>query len=164
MKDIKKIMLISFLVLFIVVSFIAVMPDKVANHDLGVMAAELKISESVDGAMTNISYVNSDGVVTDAIDMGYATVQRTRNTDGKIIKELYFDADGNPVKRYNEYYGIAYEYEDNMVKITYLNADGVHPITLTTGYSIIVRTLNDAGKAVDEYYYDSKMQPASCNG
>ena len=57
MKDIKKIMLISFLVLFIVVSFIAVMPDKVANHDLGVMAAELKISESVDGAMTNISMV-----------------------------------------------------------------------------------------------------------
>ena len=107
-------MLISFLVLFIVVSFIAVMPDKVANmitYDLDgkeslLMAAELKISESVDGAMTNISYVNSDGVVTDAIDMGYATVQRTRNTDGKIIKELYFDADGNPVKRYNEYYGI----------------------------------------------------------
>ena len=164
MKDIKKIMLISFLVLFIVVSLIAVMPDKVANHDLGVMAAELKISESVDGAMTNTSYVNSDGVLTDAIDMGYATVQRTRNTDGKIIKELYFEADGNPVKRYNEYYGIAYEYEDNMVKITYLNADGVHPITLTTGYSIIVRTLNDAGKAVDEHYYNSKMQPASCNG
>ena len=30
--------------------------------------------------------------------MGYATVQRTRNTEGRIVEELYFDADGNPVK------------------------------------------------------------------
>lgn len=85
MKD-KRIRLViaAFLFLIIAASILAVMPDKVADHDSGATAAELEISESVDDNVTSTSYVNVDGVVTDAIDMGYATVQRTRNTEGRV--------------------------------------------------------------------------------
>ena len=75
MKD-KRIRLVIAvcLLLIIAASILAVMPDKAADHDSGAAAAELEISESVDGDVTNTSYANTEGVVTDAIDMGYATV------------------------------------------------------------------------------------------
>lgn len=44
--------------------------------------------------------------------MGYATVQRTRDSAGQVIEEFYLDAAGNPVERYGDYCGIAYEYND----------------------------------------------------
>lgn len=164
MKD-KRIQLVAVAVLlaFIVVSILAVMPDKMVDHDSGDIAAELEISESVDGNATSTSYINTEGEVTDAIDMGYATVQRTRNADGRITGEFYLDAEGNPAKRYDDYYGIAYEYGNGTVKITYLGDDGF-PMTRSSGYATIVRTVDDNGKAIDDYYYDLDMQPVSCNG
>ena len=164
MKD-KRIQLITVTVLLALVaaSILAVMPDKVADYDLGNIAAELEISESVDGNVTSTSYVNVDGVVTDAIDMGYATVQRTRNTEGRIVEELYFDADGNPVKQYDDYYGIAYEYGNGTVKITYLDADRL-PMVRSVGYAVIMRTVDSEGRAIDDYYYDLDMQPVSSSG
>ena len=164
MKD-KRIRLViaAFLFLIIAASILAVMPDKVADHDSGATAAELEISESVDDNVTSTSYVNVDGVVTDAIDMGYATVQRTRNTEGRVVEELYFDADGNPAKRYDDYYGVAYQYGNNIVTITYLYADGL-PMMNSAGYAIIVRTVDSDGRAVDDYYYDLDMQPVYSSG
>ena len=164
MKD-KGIQLITVTVLLALVaaSILAVMPDKADDHDLGNIAAELEISESVDGNVTSTSYVNVDGVVTDAIDMGYATVQRTRNTEGRIVEELYFDADGNPVKQYDDYYGIAYEYGNGTVKITYLDADRL-PMVRSVGYAVIMRTVDSEGRAIDDYYYNLDMQPVSSSG
>lgn len=157
MKD-KRIRLVIavFLLLIITASILAVMPDKVADHDSGAVAAELEISESVDGDVTNTSYANTEGVVTDAIDMGYATVQRTQNTEGRVVEERYFDAEGNPVKRYDDYYGIVYEYENDTVKITYLGDDGL-PIMHSAGYAVIMRTVGRDGQAIDDYYYDLDM-------
>ena len=81
------------------------------------------MKETVEENVTNASYVNSDGVITDAIDMGYATVQRTRNANGQVTEEFYLDAAGNPVERYGDYYGISYEYNSENVVIRYLGAD-----------------------------------------
>lgn len=159
----KKLSTIILLILIIAVSVLAVMPEKMVDHDSGDIASELEISESVDGNVTSTSYVNTEGKVTDAIDMGYATVQRTRNADGRITEEFYLDAEGNPVKRYDDYCGIAYEYADDTVKITYLDDDGL-PMMRSAGYATIVRTVDDNGRAIDDYYYDLDMQPVSCNG
>lgn len=159
----KKLSTIILLILIIAVSVLAVMPEKMVDHDSGDIASELEISESVDGNVTSTSYVNTEGEVTDAIDMGYATVQRTRNADGRITEEFYLDAEGNPVKRYDDYCGIAYEYADDTVKITYLDDDGL-PMMRSAGYATIVRTVDDNGRAIDDYYYDLDMQPVSCNG
>lgn len=152
-----------FLLLFSVASIAALLPDSLADADFGATAAELKTTESWDGNVSNTSFIDSEGAVTTAIDIGYATVQRTWNDEGKIEKEYYFDAAGDPVRRYNEYCGIAYEYGKNTVRITYLDENG-SPLVWASGYSTIVRTLDADGRAVDDYYYDLDMHPVSYNG
>lgn len=84
----------------VLLSILALLPDADVDHDAGYTASELSIRETVDENVTRTSYVNPDGVITEAIDIGYATVQRTRNADGQLVEDFYIDAAGNPVERY----------------------------------------------------------------
>ena len=152
----------ALLLAFVLASILFLLPDATVDHDSGFMSSELEVKETVEENVTNTSYVNSDGAITDAIDMGYATVQRTRNANGQVTEEFYLDAAGTPVDRYGDYYGISYEYNDGCIVIRYLGADK-HPMMLGAGYSAIVRTLVD-GKATDDFYYDLNMQPVQCTG
>ena len=152
----------ALLLAFILASILFLLPDAAVDHDSGFMSSELEVKETVEENVINTSYVNSDGAITAAIDMGYATVQRTRNANGQVTEEFYLDAAGNPVKRYGAYYGILYEYTSENVVIEYLGADK-QPMMLGAGYSAIVRTLVD-GKATDDFYYDLNMQPVQCTG
>lgn len=152
----------ALLLVFILASILFLKPDATVDHDTGFVSSELEVREIVERNVTSTSYVNSDGIITDAIDMGYATVQRTRNSAGQVIEEFYLDAAGNPVERYGDYYGIAYEYNDGDTVIRYLGADK-KPMMLSSGYSAIVRTLVE-GKATDDFYYDLNMQPVQCTG
>ena len=150
----------ALLLAFVVASILFLLPYASVDYDSGFTSSDLEVKETVEENVTNTSYVNSDGVITDAIDMGYATVQRTRNANGQVTEEFYLDAAGNPVERYGDYYGISYEYNDDSVVIRYLGADK-QPMMLGAGYSAIVRTLVD-GKATDDSYYDLNMQPVQC--
>ena len=152
----------ALLLAFVVASILFLLPYASVDYDSGFTSSDLEVKETVEENVTNTSYVNSDGVITDAIDMGYATVQRTRNANGQVTEEFYLDAAGNPVERYGDYYGISYEYNDGCIVIRYLGADK-HPMMLGAGYSAIVRTLVD-GKATDDFYYDLNMQPVQCTG
>ena len=152
----------ALLLAFILASILFLMPDATVDHDTGFVSSELEVREIVEKNVTRTSYVNSDGTVTDAIDMGYATVQRMRNANGQVTEEFYLDAAGNPVERYGDYYGISYEYNSENVVIKYLGADK-QPMMLGADYSAIVRTLAD-GKATDDFYYDLNMQPVQCTG
>ena len=152
----------ALLLAFILASILFLLPDASVDHDSGFTSSELEVKETVEKNVTSTSYVNSEDTVTDAIDMGYATVQRTRNSAGQVTEEFYLDATGNPVKRYGAYYGISYEYTSENVVIEYLGADK-QPMMLGAGYSAIVRTLVD-GKATDDFYYDLNMQPVQCTG
>ena len=152
----------ALLLAFVVASILFLLPYASVDHDSGFTSSDLEVKETVGENVTNASYVNSDGVITDAIDMGYATVQRTRNANGQVTEEFYLDAAGNPVERYGDYYGISYEYNSENVVIRYLGADK-QPMMLGAGYSAIVRTLVD-GKATDDFYYDLNMQPVRCTG
>ena len=152
----------ALLLAFILASILFLLPDATVDHDTGFVSSELDVREIVEKNVTSTSYVNSEDTVTDAINMGYATVQRTRNADGQLIEEFYLDAAGNPVERYGDYYGISYEYNDGDIVIKYLGADK-QPLMLGAGYSAIVRTLVD-GKATDDFYYDLNMQPVQCTG
>lgn len=120
------------------------MPDATVDHDTGFVSSELEVKEIIEKNVTSTSYVNSDDTITDALDMGYATVQRTRNANGQVTEEFYLDAAGNPVERYGDYYGISYEYNSENVVIKYLGADK-QPMMLGAGYSSIVRTLVAGG-------------------
>lgn len=158
----KKKSVHALLLAFVLASILFLLPDATVDHDTGIVSSELEVKETVEKNATTTSYVNSEGTVTDTIDMGYATVQRTRNANGQITEEFYLDAAGNPVERYGEYCGISYEYNDGDIVIEYLGADK-QPMMLSSGYSAIVRTLVD-GKATDDFYYDLNMQPVQCTG
>lgn len=152
----------ALLLVFILASILYLKPDATVDHDTGFVSSELEVREIVERNVTSMSYVNSDGIITDAIDMGYATVQRKRNSAGQVTEEFYLDAAGNPVERYGEYCGIAYEYNNGDIVIRDLGADK-QPMMLSSGYSAIVRTLVE-GKATDDFYYDLNMQPVQCAG
>ena len=152
----------ALLLAFILASILFLMPDATVDHDTGFVSSELEVKEIVEKNVTSTSFVNSEDTVTDAIDMGYATVQRTRNSAGQVTEEFYLDAAGNPVERYGDYYGISYKYNSESVVIKYLGADK-KPMMLGAGYSAIVRTLVD-GKATDDFYYDLNLQPVQCTG
>lgn len=152
----------ALLLAFILASILFLLPYASVNHDSGFTSSELEVKETVEKNVTSTSYVNSEDTVTDAIDMGYATVQRIRNSAGQVTEEFYLDVAGNPVERYGEYCGIAYEYNDGDIVIRYLGADK-QPMMLSSGYSAIVRTLVE-GKATDDFYYDLNMQPIQCKG
>ena len=158
----KKKSVHALLLAFVLASILFLLPDATVDHDTGFVSSELEVKETVEKNVTSMSYVNSDGDITDAIDMGYATVQRMRNANGQVTEEFYLDAAGNPVERYGEYCGISYEYNDGDIVIRYLGADK-QPMMLSSGYSAIVRALVD-GKATDDFYYDLNMQPVQCTG
>ena len=127
------ILLIVFVVLL---SILALLPDADVDHDAGYTASELSVGETVDGSVTRTSYVNPDGVITDAIDIGYATVCRMRDDSDRVVEEQYLDASGNPVARYGDYYGLSYEYDETSTVITYLDAEG-NPIIRSDGYWLV---------------------------
>ena len=124
----------------VLLSILALLPDADVDHDAGYTSSELSIRETVDGSVTSTSYVNPDGVITEAIDIGYATVCRMRDNDGRVVEERYLDANGDPVARYDDYYGLSYEYDETSMVITYLDAKG-NPMKRSAGYFIIVTTL-----------------------
>lgn len=147
---------------FIILSILALLPDADVDHDAGYTASELSVQETIDGSVTSTSYVNPDGVITEAIDIGYATVCRMRDDDGRVVEERYFDANEDPVARYGDYYGVSYEYDETSTVITYLDAEE-NPIKRSDGYSTIVRTLVD-GRDSDDFYYDLNGQQVQCAG
>ena len=146
----------------VLLSILALMPDADVDRDAGYTASELSIRETVDGSVTSTSYVNSDEVITDAIDVGYATVCRMRDDSDRVVEEQYLDASGNPVARYGDYYGLSYEYDETSMVITYLDAEEI-PVERCDGYSTIVSTLVD-GRASDDFYYDLNGQQVQCAG
>ena len=146
----------------VLLSILALLPDADVDHDAGYTASELSIRETVNGSVTSTSYVNFDGVITEAVDMGYATVCRMQDDNGRVVEERYLDANGDPVARYGDHYGVSYEYDETGTVITYLDAEG-NPIIRSDGYSTIVRTLVD-GRESDDFYYDLNGQQVQCSG
>ncbi len=122
----------------VLLSILALLPDADVDHDAGYTSSELSIRETVDGSVTSTSYVNPDGAIIDAIDMGYATVCRMRDDNGRVVEERYLDASGNPVARYGNHYGVSYEYDETSTVITYLDAED-NPIMRSDGYSTMVQ-------------------------
>lgn len=146
----------------VLLSILALLPDADVDHDAGYTSSELSIRETVDENVTSTSYVNPDGVITVAIDIGYATMCRMRDDNGRVVEERYLDASENPVARYENFHGLSYEYDETSTVITYLDVEG-NPIIRSDGYSTIVRTQVD-GRAYDDFFYDLNGQQVQCSG
>lgn len=146
----------------VLLSILALLPDADVDHDAGYTSSELSIRETVDENVTSTSYVNPDGVITVAIDIGYATVCRMQDDDDRVVEERYLDANGYPVARYENFHGLSYEYDETSTVIAYLDVEG-NPIIRSDGYSTIVRTQVD-GRTYDDFFYDLNGQQVQCSG
>lgn len=135
-------------------SIFAMRPDSDVDHDAGCISSELTIRETLDGGVTRMSYVNPAGLITDAIDMGYATVCRMRDENDRVVEERYLDASGDPVTRYGDHYGVSYEYNETSTVITYLDTDS-NPAPTNAGYTILKRTYHRDGTADTDMYFDA---------
>ena len=127
MKNTTKCFIFIFLAVFTLISIIAVWPDSGKDHNSGFTSAELKLEEktekdsTTDSSITTYTFVNGAEETTCAIDRGYAVMKQFKNAEGQVTEERYFDVDGNPVKPYDSYYGIEYEYHDHEAIIQYLD-------------------------------------------
>lgn len=150
------------LFLFVISSVYFLLPEKRLDHDRGTASAELTQMETTEGNVTRTSYVNQDGKIIYAVDKHYATVVRTHDSEGRLLEERYQDENGEPTDVWG-YSGVSYEHKTKEDIITYLNASG-KPVKTNSGYAVIVRSLDEAGQALDDIYYDAEMNPVMCIG
>ncbi len=105
------------------------------------------------GNQTITFYLNQEGIITFAADLGYAEKMVTDNKSGSL--ETYYDENGEPVRLAAGYYEILNEY-DNQGRIyrkTYLNKDG-EPTNCTDGYALTEYEFDQINRKTIEYYYD----------
>lgn len=157
----KSKILKGILVLFTVISVCLLFQENGIDHDRGDASTELTQMETKKKNIVRTDYINSDGNITNAIDKYYATVIQVNDNEGRLLKEYYLDESGKPTERYG-YFGLSCEHKEKEDIIKYLDMDG-NLTENTSGYSIIIRSFNNAGLAVDDMYYDVDMNPQQCN-
>ncbi|MEE1400216.1 MAG: VanZ family protein [Bulleidia sp.] len=162
-RNIKAYLVLFFYIVFIIASMIGVIPFESKNHNQGSTSDELILQEVNNDSLTTYTYVNTSNVITEAIDKGYAIKEQIKNENKQVIKETYYDADHQPVKLYNSFYGLSYEYKEHQNIMHYLDADG-NIMALSTGCATVIRNLDENGRNVLEEYYDLNMQPVKCYG
>lgn len=157
MKLLKKNIHIPIIILFLVLSFVFISPaprkQRSQFHSL-----QLTKKTERNGDIERIDYVDSNGRITIAADLGYATITLTRNENRTI--EQYYDDNGEPISSYNGYYALLREYDDNgnNIRITYLNRDG-EPVDMVNGYAVEELEYNETRKVIAIRYYDAEMHP-----
>lgn len=154
-----------FLFFFTGLSIWLLIPMNTGSHDTGSIASELSVQESADGESMRSDYVDLDGNVVYAIDKHYASVVRQTDSDGKIIKEQFFDEKARPARQPNDYYGLAYTYNENgfVQTITYLDEQDA-PCMTDGGYAAIERTYDSDGNALCDFYLGEQLRPIECTG
>lgn len=155
--------MLFFYIVFIIASMIGVISFDSKNHNQGSTSNELTLQEVNNDSLTTYTYVNTSNVITEAIDKGYAIKEQIKNEKKQVTKETYYDADHQPIKLYNSYYGLSYEYKEHQNIMHYLDADG-NIMALSTGCATVIRKLDENGRNVLEEYYDLNMQPVKCYG
>ena len=156
-EQIKKRILIIGLLGFLIVSFFFITPA-IQKKQLGFRSSQLKQDTTIVGNMTSTTFVDNNGEIATAADVGYATKIVIKTKDGEF--EEYLDDEGKRVCRHSGYYGIYREYDQvgNNVRLTYVNLDN-NPIIITQGYAIEEREYDDEKRIVSVSYYDEKEKP-----
>lgn len=150
------------LFLFIIFSVYFLLPENRTDHDRGTTSSELTKIEKTEGNITRVSYVDTSGKLTYAIDKRYAIFVQTKDEEGRVLEEHYLDENEEPTACWG-YFGISYEHREGEDIITYLDEEG-NPVKTQSGYAIIVRSLDELGQALDDRYYDENWNPVMCTG
>lgn len=154
MMNMNKIRLfILVLIVFLFVSFLFINP--IVKEPISQFhSSELKKITIKDETTEKTDFVNSDGQITIAADVGYATKIITKTENSKL--EQYYDDKGEPINRSDGAYSLLREYDDdgNNIRVTYLNRDG-NPMITRYGYAAEAREYNEENKVTCIKYYDT---------
>ena len=157
MKRNNKILYIIIFLSFLVLSFIFISPiPRKARSQYHSSQLKKIIATSENEERTD--YVDSNGQITIAANLGYATIVVSKTENSRL--EQYFDDKGEPISRYNGYYALLQEYDDkgNNTRTTYLDING-EPMIMANGYAIELKEYNENRQAVSVKYYDTKGNP-----
>ena len=153
----KRIIQLLLLACFIIFSALFINPPDTAIN-IQPRSSLLRIRKSEEKNTTRTDFVDENGTVTFAADVGYATKTVTKSDAGET--EKYYDEQGQPVKKSSGYYGLyrGYDGEGHNVITTYLNSNQ-EPMNGISGYATVKRGYDDTGKAIAEYYFDTEGNP-----
>ena len=150
----RRIVYIVLLIVFLTVSVIFIDPPITYNSNAKSFHSSslIKSIERTDKKEI-ITYMDSNGIVTFATDLGYAIKTITYIQSG-IIEE-FFDENGNPIYRSPGYCAIFYEYDEQGRKkrMTYLG-DNRKPINITYGYATIEYLFDENNRNEYEFFYN----------
>lgn len=148
---------VCFLFFFLIISLLYISPGTFkARSSFG--SFQLKKVVNKDGKTERTDYIDSAGRITIAADQGYATMIISQTEQGKI--ERYYDAKGDPISRYNGYYAVIREYDENgnNIRITYLDSED-NPVDTFNGYATEEREYNVNRQVVTSRFYDKDSNP-----
>lgn len=158
-KKMKRKIYYVLLILFLLNSFLFISsPSKKMRSTFH--SSQLNMITIRDGDRERTEYVDENGKITVAADLGYAIIVTTK-TEHSLL-EKYYDDKGKPINRYDGYYAVLREYDekDNNIRNTYLDAQG-NPFITLSGYAIQEREYSLNGKLIAIRYYDDKHNPVS---
>ncbi len=139
------------LTLFILVSIFYMSPLAPAPTQPSYTTLETKLQ---DGSVRR-DFVDSTGAVFQPANRSYATVVKTYDEQGRLIKQVYYDSVGAPVTLPSGEHGETRVYTDEGTIITFINTAG-HPTRVNNGYYRKVVTYpthsDDEHVSVDMYY------------
>lgn len=126
--------------------------DEQVSHRNGYYGYKREYS---DGKISRMSYLDRDGSLT-LHKNGYAVIERTYNSAGKVVYEFYLDTEGQPATSTLGQYGVYREYDENgsTVLTVYLDADG-NPMNTKKGYATVRR------EGDKRLYFDAEGNPAT---
>ena len=156
-KKEKDKLYVFLIIFFLIISIIYISPGTIKARSL-FHSFQLKKVTKNEGNNERTDYLDSAGRITIAADQGYATMIISQTEKGKI--ERYYDANGNPISRYNGYYAVLREYDinGNNIRSTYLDSED-NPVDTFNGYATEEREYNINRQVVASRFYDKDSNP-----
>ena len=129
-----------------------------ADTGLKFRSSDLQKITETDRNSQRMEFVDRNGNVTVAANLGYAVSVTEKKDRGLLIR--YYDEKGEPVRRIPGYYAILREYDDcgNVIKTTFLNREG-NPCNTGEGYAVEERNYDESGKLITSRYYGADGKP-----
>ena len=148
---------IALFMVFLVVSFLYICPE-LRSARSQFHSSQLKKITITSENIERTDYVDSNGLICIAADLGYATIIVTKTEISEL--EEYLDDNGRPISRYNGYYAVLREYDNNgnNIRISYLDKNH-KPMIMANGYAIEEREYNERRQVIKVTYYDEVSNP-----
>ena len=153
----RKILSVLFLAVFLIISCLYIDPKRNSVRSDNMSFQPVKVTTK-DEKSERTDFVDQNGKVTVAANLGYATMIVTKKENGLL--EQYYDEQGKPAKRINGYFAVFREYDEqgNNIRDTYLDSEG-NPMITSSGYAKEERIYNDSKQVVFATHYDTENNP-----